>query len=126
MKTWIRVLKLDHLQLNNLKILRCLKCVNEIAILEKVRKGIKKNLIKSMKNSCKSARLGLVVKMKINIKGQETKDLKINSSSVKEVLHELEINSTEVVVKKDGIIIHEDQLLTNEDEITVIKVVFGG
>ena len=51
--------------------------------------------------------------MKINIKGQETKDLKINSSSVKEVLHELEINSTEVVV-------------TNEDEITVIKVVFGG
>ena len=64
--------------------------------------------------------------MKINIKDQETKELEINSSSVKDVLKELEINSLEVVVKKDDSIIHEDQLLTNEDEITVIKVVFGG
>jgi len=64
--------------------------------------------------------------MRINIKDQETKELEINSSSVKEVLKELEINSLEVVVKKDDTIIHEDQLLTNEDEITVIKVVFGG
>lgn len=64
--------------------------------------------------------------MKINIKDQETKELEINSSSVKNVLKELEINSLEVVVKKDDTIIHEDQLLTNEDEITVIKVVFGG
>ena len=64
--------------------------------------------------------------MKINIKDQETKELEINSSSVKDVLKELEINSLEVVVKKDDTIIHEDQLLTNEDEITVIKVVFGG
>lgn len=66
------------------------------------------------------------MEMKINIKGQETKDLKINSSTVKDVLQELDINSTEVVVKKDGIIIHEDHILNNEDEITVIKVVFGG
>jgi len=64
--------------------------------------------------------------MKINIKDKPTKELKIDSSSVKEVLKELEINSLEVVVKKDDTIIHEDQLLTNEDEITVIKVVFGG
>lgn len=64
--------------------------------------------------------------MKINIKDQKTRELEINSSSVKEVLKELEINSLEVVVKKDDTIIHEDQLLTNEDEITVIKVVFGG
>jgi sulfur carrier protein len=64
--------------------------------------------------------------MRINIKDQETKELEINSSSVKEVLKELEINSLEVVVKKDDTIIHEDKLLTNEDEITVIKVVFGG
>jgi sulfur carrier protein len=64
--------------------------------------------------------------MKINIKDQETKELEINSFSVKDVLKELEINSLEVVVKKDDTIIHEDQLLTNEDEITVIKVVFGG
>ncbi len=64
--------------------------------------------------------------MKINIKNQETKELEIDSSSVKEVLKELEINSLEVVVKKDDTLIHEDQLLTNEDEITVIKVVFGG
>ena len=64
--------------------------------------------------------------MIINIKDQKTKELEINSSSVKEVLKELEINSLEVVVKKDDTIIHEDQILTNEDEITVIKVVFGG
>ncbi len=51
--------------------------------------------------------------------------MEINSSSVKEVLKELEINSLEVVVKKDDSIIHEDQILTNDDEITVIKVVFG-
>jgi len=64
--------------------------------------------------------------MKVNIKDEPTKELEIHSSSVKEVLKELEINSLEVVVKKDDTIIHEDQLLTNEDEITVIKVVFGG
>ncbi|WP_321421546.1 MoaD/ThiS family protein [uncultured Methanobacterium sp.] len=64
--------------------------------------------------------------MKVNIKDEPTKELEIDSSSVKEVLNELEINSLEVVVKKDDTIIHEDQLLTNEDEITVIKVVFGG
>jgi sulfur carrier protein len=64
--------------------------------------------------------------MKINIKDEPTKELEIDSSSVKEVLKELEINSLEVVVKKDDTLIHEDQLLTNEDEITVIKVVFGG
>ena len=64
--------------------------------------------------------------MKINIKNQKTRELEIKSSSVKEVLKELEINSLEVVVKKDDTIIHEDQLLTNADEITVIKVVFGG
>jgi sulfur carrier protein len=64
--------------------------------------------------------------MKVNVKDEPTKELEIDSSSVKEVLKELEINSLEVVVKKDDTIIHEDQLLTNEDEITVIKVVFGG
>jgi len=32
----------------------------------------------------------------------------------------------EVVVKKNNNIIHEDAVLNNEDEITVIKVVFGG
>lgn len=64
--------------------------------------------------------------MRINIKDQKTRKLEINSSSVKEILKELEINSLEVVVKKDDTILHEDQLLTNEDEITVIKVVFGG
>jgi sulfur carrier protein len=64
--------------------------------------------------------------MKINIKDQPTKELEIDSTSVKDVLKELEINSLEVVVKKDDTIIHEDQLLTNQDEITVIKVVFGG
>jgi sulfur carrier protein len=63
--------------------------------------------------------------MKINIK-DKTKELEINSSSVKEVLKEFGINSMEVVVKKDDTIIHEDQILTNADEITVIKVVFGG
>nr|WP_319372614.1 MoaD/ThiS family protein [uncultured Methanobacterium sp.] len=64
--------------------------------------------------------------MKVNIKDEPTKELEIDSSLVKEVLKELEINSMEMVVKKDDTIIHEDQLLTNEDEITVIKVVFGG
>ncbi|MBI5460345.1 MoaD/ThiS family protein [Methanobacterium sp.] len=64
--------------------------------------------------------------MKINIKDQKTKELEISSSSVKEILEELEINSLEVVVKKDDALIHEDHLLTNDDEITVIKVVFGG
>ena len=64
--------------------------------------------------------------MKINIKDGKTKKLEIKSSSVKEVLKELEINPLEVVVKKDDTIIHDDSILTNEDEITVIKVVFGG
>lgn len=64
--------------------------------------------------------------MKVNIKDGNTKELEIQSSSVKEVLKELEINLMEVVVKKNDTIIHEDTVLTNEDEITVIKVVFGG
>lgn len=64
--------------------------------------------------------------MKINIKDGKTKKLEIKSSSVKEVLKELEINPLEVVVKKNDTLIHDDSILTNEDEITVIKVVFGG
>ncbi len=64
--------------------------------------------------------------MKINIKDEKTRELEIDSNSVKEVLNKLEINPMEVVVKKNNTIIHEDVVLNNEDEITVIKVVFGG
>lgn len=64
--------------------------------------------------------------MIIRFKDGKSRELEITTSSVEEVLRTLEINPMEVVVKRDDTIILEEELLTNEDEITVIKVIFGG
>ncbi|MDP3066495.1 MAG: MoaD/ThiS family protein [Methanobacteriaceae archaeon] len=64
--------------------------------------------------------------MIIRFKDGKSRELEITTSSVEEVLKKLEINPMEVVVKRDDTIIIEEEILTNEDEITVIKVIFGG
>jgi len=73
--------------------------------------------------SCKNKANGIML---IKFKDGKDRELEITTSSVEEVLRKLEINPMEVVVKRDDTIILEEEILTNEDEITVIKVIFGG
>lgn len=64
--------------------------------------------------------------MKIYIeRTKENKDLDF-SGSVQKLLDTLEILSETVLVAKDGVILTEDEELTNTDEIKILSVVSGG
>ena len=52
--------------------------------------------------------------------------LKLNSISVEELLKNLGIDPLEVIVKKDGSVILENEILRNDDRIEIIKVIHGG
>ena len=52
--------------------------------------------------------------------------LKLNSISVEELLENLGIDPLEVIVKKDGSVILENEILRNDDRIEIIKVIHGG
>jgi len=52
--------------------------------------------------------------------------LNINNISVEELLKNLGIDPLEVIVKKDDIIVLEDEIIGNNDKIQIIKVIHGG
>jgi len=53
-------------------------------------------------------------------------NLNLNSISVGKLLGNLGIGSLEVIVKKDGSIILEDEILGKNDCIEIIRVIHGG
>ncbi|QLC49367.1 MoaD/ThiS family protein [Methanolobus zinderi] len=64
--------------------------------------------------------------MKINLSSGKTKEMDIDSLTVENLLSELQISQSEVIVVMNGEVIPEDHVLRNEDEIRIIHVVFGG
>ena len=56
----------------------------------------------------------------------EIKELDISNISVKHLLKKLNINPVEAVIKKNDEIVFEDEIITSNDNIKVINVIFGG
>lgn len=56
---------------------------------------------------------------------KESKDWK-NGMTIKDVLVEMDIPTETVVVKKDGRIVVEDEIINEGDMVEVIKVIYGG
>lgn len=56
----------------------------------------------------------------------EIKELDISNISVKHLLEKLNVNPVEAVIKKNDEIVFEDEIITSNDNIKVINVIFGG
>lgn len=64
--------------------------------------------------------------MKITFSDGSIKELEISNISVKHLLKKLNLNSVEVVIKKNDEIVFEDEIVTSDDTIKIINVIFGG
>lgn len=64
--------------------------------------------------------------MEIKYSEDHIEHLNINNMSVEELLENLGIDPLEVIVKKDDIIVLEDEIIGNNDKIHIIKVIHGG
>ena len=50
----------------------------------------------------------------------------VNTASVKEMLKELKLNHTAVLVVKNGRLVTEDALVKEGDEVKILSVISGG
>lgn len=57
---------------------------------------------------------------------RENKTLKIEMLELKEILKELKINPTTVIITKNNELITEDAKLSNKDKIKILPVISGG
>ncbi|WP_321417851.1 MoaD/ThiS family protein [uncultured Methanomethylovorans sp.] len=64
--------------------------------------------------------------MKVKLPSGETEEIEISSTRVDRLLHQLGINQSSVIVVMNDQIIPEDTTLCNEDELQIIRVVYGG
>ena len=64
--------------------------------------------------------------MKITFSDGSIKELDVPNISVKHILEKLNLNSVEVVIKKNDEIVFEDEIITSNDTIKIINVIFGG
>lgn len=64
--------------------------------------------------------------MKVKLPSGEIEEMDISSTTVESLLHQLEINQSTVIVVMNEQIIPEDTTVCNDDEIQVIRVVYGG
>ncbi|MDR1820218.1 MAG: MoaD/ThiS family protein [Methanobrevibacter sp.] len=67
----------------------------------------------------------MVFKVKIGSK-IENRQLDNDNTTIKHLLDELNISSESVVTKKNGDIAVEDELINDEDEIQIIRIIYGG
>ncbi|OQD59616.1 thiamine biosynthesis protein [Methanobrevibacter arboriphilus JCM 13429 = DSM 1125] len=56
----------------------------------------------------------------------ETKTIKNEDTSIKDILNDMELSSETVVAKKNGDIVIEDEIIEEGDEIQLIKIIYGG
>jgi len=68
----------------------------------------------------------VVSDLKIIFSEGQTENLNIENVSVKELLEDLKIEPLEVIVKKGNLVLQEDEIIRNNDEIKIIKVIHGG
>jgi sulfur carrier protein len=64
--------------------------------------------------------------LKIKYSEGHIQNLILNRMSVEELLKYLGIDPLEVIVKRDGFIILEDEIIENNDSIKIIRVIHGG
>jgi sulfur carrier protein len=64
--------------------------------------------------------------LKIRFSKDGVKYIEIDTISVEDILKKLVINPVEVVVTRNGSVLLEDEILTNNDNIKIIKVIHGG
>ena len=64
--------------------------------------------------------------MKINMPDGSKIELAGKSGRIEDILIELEINSEEVIVAKNGRIVAEDETAGGSDELKIVRIVHGG
>lgn len=64
--------------------------------------------------------------MRVKLPSGEIEEMDISSTTVEALLHQLKINQSSVIVVMNEQIIPEDTAICNEDELQIIRVVFGG
>ena len=64
--------------------------------------------------------------MKINMPDGSKIELAGKSGRIEDILNELEINSEEVIVAKNGRIVAEDETAGGSDELKIVRIVHGG
>lgn len=64
--------------------------------------------------------------MKVRLPTGETEHIEISSTRVDSLLHKLGISQSSVLVVINKQIVPEDTILCNEDELQIIRVVYGG
>jgi sulfur carrier protein len=64
--------------------------------------------------------------LKIKFSEDRVENLNLNRISLEDLLLNLGIDPLEVIVKKDGSIILDDEMIDDTDCIEIIKVIHGG
>lgn len=64
--------------------------------------------------------------MKVKLPSGENQEIEIISTTVNSLLHQLGINQSAVIVVMNEQVIPEDTIVFNEDELHIIRVVYGG
>lgn len=64
--------------------------------------------------------------MRVKLPSGEIEEMDISSTTVEALLQQLKINQSSVIVVMNEQIIPEDTAISNEDELQIIRVVFGG
>lgn len=64
--------------------------------------------------------------MRVKLPSGEIEEMDISSTTVEALLQQLKINQSSVIVVMNEQIIPEDTAICNEDELQIIRVVFGG
>ena len=64
--------------------------------------------------------------MKIKMPDGSKIELAGKSGRIEDILNELEINSEEVIVAKNGRIVAEEETAGGSDELKIVRIVHGG
>ena len=56
----------------------------------------------------------------------EEREIPKENYSIKDLLDELELSSQTVVSKQNGELVIEDTIIENDDEIQLVKIIYGG
>jgi sulfur carrier protein len=64
--------------------------------------------------------------MKINMPDGSKIELAGKNGRIEDILNELEINSEEVIVAKNGRIVAEEETAGGSDELKIVRIVHGG
>ena len=57
---------------------------------------------------------------------EEIKTLNNDNTPINDILEDMNLSSETIVVKKNGNIVVEDEIISNGDEIQIIQIIYGG